>query len=122
MQKKTKIAIFYCKRIKDHTCVACAKCFKAIPLKNGKFARYDDEIEVVAMTDCGDCPGLLMPRVPMIVKAVEGMGNSVDAVHFGTCTIQACEHGKCPLDLDALKIKLEAKLNIPVVIGTHDYI
>ncbi|MBT3231375.1 MAG: CGGC domain-containing protein [Calditrichaeota bacterium] len=120
--KKKKIAIFFCKRIKDHTCIACAKCFKAIPLKNGKFANHEEEIEVVAMTDCGDCPGLAMPRVPMICKVVEGLGNQVDAIHFGTCVTLAKEHGECPLDLDALKGKLEAKLNIPVILGTHDYI
>ena len=119
---KKKIAVFYCKRIKDHTCIACAKCFKAAPMKNGQFAQYSDEIEFVAMTDCGDCPGLIMPRVPMILKAVESLGNQVDAVHFGTCITLACEHGECPLDLEALKKKLEKKLNVPVIIGTHDYI
>ncbi len=24
----SKIAILYCKRVKDHSCVACAKCYK----------------------------------------------------------------------------------------------
>lgn len=119
--KKKNIAIFFCKRIKDHTCIACAKCLKAVPLKNGKFAQHNEEIEIVAMTDCGDCPGLIMPRVPMIVKVVEGLEGRVDAVHFGTCITLAKDHGECPLDLDALKTKLEAKLNIPVIIGTHEY-
>ena len=121
MEKK-HIAIFHCKRIKDHTCIACAKCLKAVPLKNGKFAQHNEEIEIVAMTDCGDCPGLIMPRVPMICKVVEGFDNRVDAIHFGTCITLAREHGECPLDLDALKGKLEAKLNIPVIIGTHEYV
>ena len=53
----SKIAILYCKRIQDHSCIACAKCYKGISEKNGEFAKYD-EIELVAMTDCGDCPGL----------------------------------------------------------------
>ncbi|MDP8239323.1 MAG: CGGC domain-containing protein [Candidatus Hatepunaea meridiana] len=115
---KKHIAIFYCKRIQDHTCIACAKCFKAAPLKNGKFSQYDEEIEIVAMTDCGDCPGLLMPRVPMI----RTLGGHVDAVHLGTCVTQAKEHGECPLDLEEMKVKLEKKLGIPVIIGTHDYV
>ena len=120
--KKKKIAIFHCKRIQDHTCIACAKCFKAIPLKNGMFAQHKEELEIVAMTDCGDCPGLLMPRVSMICKTVEGLGNQVDAIHIGTCVTLAREHGECQLDLDVLKVKLEAKLSIPVIIGTHDYL
>ena len=48
------VAILYCKRIQDHSCIACAKCHKAISEKNGEFARHD-EIELVAMSDCGDC-------------------------------------------------------------------
>jgi predicted metal-binding protein len=52
-----KIAILYCSRIKDNSCIACAKCYKGRAEKNGEFARHDD-IELVAMTDCGDCPGL----------------------------------------------------------------
>ena len=122
MADKTKVAIFYCKRIQNHTCVACAKCLKAAPLKNHKFGEHQGEVEVVALTDCGDCPGLIMPRVPMILKVVEGLGNQVDAIHFGTCIMQAREHGECPLDLEALKKKLEAKTGKPVIIGTHDYI
>ncbi len=118
---KTKVAIFYCKRIKDHTCIACAKCFKGAVEKNGQFAKHPDEIEIVAMTDCGDCPGLLTPRVPMIVKTVEGLQNKVDAIHLGTCITLACDHGDCPLDLGELKFKLEKKMNIPVFIGTHEY-
>ena len=32
-----KIAILYCKRIKDHSCIACSKCFKGIAEKNAEF-------------------------------------------------------------------------------------
>ena len=54
------IAILYCKRVKDHSCTACAKCYKGMAEKNGEFAAYDD-VQLVAMTDCGDCPGLSFP-------------------------------------------------------------
>lgn len=50
-----RIAIIYCKRIKDYSCIACAKCYKAMDLKDAEFAQYD-EMQLVAMTDCGDCP------------------------------------------------------------------
>ncbi len=116
------VAIFYCKRIKDHTCIACAKCFKGVKEKNGEFANHQDEIRIVAMTDCGDCPGLIVPRVPMIVGMVKSLGEEVDAIHLGTCVKIACEHGYCPMDLDEIKIKLEAKMGMPVFIGTHSYV
>jgi predicted metal-binding protein len=117
-----RVAIFYCKRIKDHTCIACAKCFKGASEKNGEFARHGDDIEIVAMTDDGDCPGLLLPRVSMIMKTLEGLERGVDAIHLGTCMQLAREHGNCPLDLEEIKQKLEQKFNKPVYIGTHTYV
>jgi len=115
------IAIFYCRRIKDHTCIACAKCFKGVHEREGEFAG-DEDIEIVAMTDCGDCPGLLMPRVSMLQGLVEGLGRKIDTIHLGTCVKLAREHGECPLDLPALQQKIEDKTGIPVVVGTHPYI
>jgi predicted metal-binding protein len=117
-----KIAIFYCNRIKDHTCIACAKCFKGIRTKSGEFAKHDEEIEVVSMTDCGDCPGNILPRVAMIKGMLDGMDQEPDAIHLGTCIKMAYEHGNCPMDLDEVKMKLEAKFSKPVIIGTHDYV
>jgi len=32
-----KIAILYCKRIKDTSCIACAKCYKGMKEKNGEY-------------------------------------------------------------------------------------
>ncbi len=69
-----KIAILYCKRIKDISCIACAKCFKGIQEKNGEFGRHDD-IELVAMTDCGDCPGLVVPRVKLLSEVTTSLGS-----------------------------------------------
>jgi predicted metal-binding protein len=117
-----KVAIFYCKRIKDHTCIACAKCYKGIREKAGEFAVHEDGIHVVAMTDCGDCPGLIMPRVSMIMGMLEGLDQKPDSIHLGTCIKMAVEHGECPLDPDEIKLKVEAKFGIPVVIGTHPYV
>ena len=49
----TNVAVMYCKKIQDHSCVACAKCYKAMEKKDAEFGQHD-EIELVAMTDCGD--------------------------------------------------------------------
>lgn len=75
------IAILYCKRIKDHSCVACAKCFKGIKNKNGEFARHD-EIDLVAMTDCGDCPGLTVPRVKLLSDVTKGMNRPIEVLQY----------------------------------------
>ena len=114
------VAILYCKRIQDHSCIACAKCYKGMKEKNGEFARHD-EIELVAMTDCGDCPGLTVPRVKLLNEITRSLGRPIDVLHFGTCVKHAMETAECPIDFEDLKVTLENKFGIEVVLGTHTY-
>lgn len=114
------IAVIYCKRIKDHSCIACGKCYKGMAEKNGEFARHDT-IELVAMTDCGDCPGLTVPRVKLLREVSETLDRPIDVIHFGTCVKMAMETAQCPIDFDALKVTLEKKFGVQVVLGTHAY-
>jgi predicted metal-binding protein len=115
-----KIAVLYCKRVKDHSCIGCAKCYKGMAEKNGEYGRHD-EIELVAMTDCGDCPGLVVPRMKLLKEISGNLGRDLDAVHFGTCMKLAMETAACPIDFDALKAVLENKFGVEVVLGTHAY-
>ena len=115
-----KIAILYCKRIRDHSCIACAKCYKGMSEKNGEFAQHD-EIELVAMTDCGDCPGLTFPRVKLLKELTTGLGRPVEKIHLGTCIKLAMETAQCPIDFDEMKILLENKFGVEVILGTHNY-
>jgi predicted metal-binding protein len=116
----SKIAILYCKRVKDHSCIACAKCYKGIAEKNGAFAQHD-EIELVAMTDCGDCPGLVVPRVKLLNEITKNLDRQFDTLYLGTCVKLAMETAECPIDLDNLKPILENKFGVNVVLGTHNY-
>ncbi|MFH1809384.1 MAG: CGGC domain-containing protein [Pseudomonadota bacterium] len=115
-----KIAVLYCKRIKDYSCIACAKCYKAMAEKNGEYAQHDS-IELVAMTDCGDCPGLTVPRVKLLSEVTKNLGRPIDVIHLGTCVKLAMETAQCPIDFDALKVTLENKFGARVVLGTHNY-
>jgi predicted metal-binding protein len=115
-----RIAILYCRRIKDHSCIACAKCYKGMAEGNAEFGRHD-EIELVAMTDCGDCPGLLVPRVKLLTEVAGNLERSMDVLHLGTCVKLAMETGDCPVDLDTVVPILENKFGIEVVLGTHGY-
>lgn len=114
------IAVLYCKRIKDHSCVACAKCYKGMKEKNGEFGRYD-AIELVAMTDCGDCPGLTVPRVKLLTEITKNLERPLEALHLGTCMKLALETAQCPIDFEELKMTLEKKFGIEVILGTHTY-
>lgn len=116
----SRIAILYCKRIKDQSCIACAKCYKAMFEKNGEFARYDD-IELVAMTDCGDCPGLTFPKTKLLTEITGNLDRPVEKLHFGTCMKLAMETGDCPIDFDEIKVMLESKFGIEVILGTQAY-
>jgi predicted metal-binding protein len=115
-----RIAILYCKRIKDYSCIACAKCFKAIEARDAEFAQYDD-VDLVAMTDCGDCPGLTVPKVKLLKEVTSQLGRDVEVVHLGTCMKLAMETAGCPIDFDDLKATLENRLGVQVVLGTHSY-
>jgi len=115
-----KIAILYCKRIKDQSCIACAKCYKGMSEKNAEFGRHD-EIELVAMTDCGDCPGLAVPRVKLLTEITKSLDRPIEVLHLGTCVKLAMETAQCPIDFDELKPVLESKFGIQVVLGTHSY-
>jgi len=116
----SKVAIIYCKRIKDHSCIACAKCYKGIAEKNGEFAKHD-QIELIAMTDCGDCPGLVVPRVKILSEVAKNLDRSIDTIHLGTCVKLAMETAQCPIDFDDTKVLLENKFGVEVVLGTHSY-
>ena len=115
-----KIAVLYCKRVKDHSCIACAKCYKGMAEKNGEFAKYD-EIELVAMTDCGDCPGLVVPRVKLLNELTRGLERPIEKLHLGTCVKLAMETAECPIDFDDLKVIVENKFGCELILGTHSY-
>lgn len=115
-----RVAVLYCKRVKDHSCIACAKCYKAIHEKNGEYAQHDD-IELVAMTHCGDCPGLAFPRMKLLSEVTKSLDRPIDVLHFGTCVKLAMETAQCPIDFDEMKTLLENKFGVRVVLGTHAY-
>jgi len=115
-----KIAVLYCKEIKDYSCVACAKCYKAMALGDGEFGQHD-EVELIAMTDCGGCPGLTVPRVKLLSETTKALERPFDVIHLGTCMKLAMETAACPIDYDELKLILEAKFGCKVILGTHSY-
>lgn len=117
----SKIVIVSCKRIRDINCVACIKCFKGIKEKDGEYAKHSDDIEVVAMPDCGDCPGLVMPKLALVKDICQQYGRDFDTVHLATCIVKAVKTAACPIDLEGLKAKIEKVLGKKVIIGTHNY-
>jgi predicted metal-binding protein len=88
--------------------------------KNGEYARHE-AIELVAMTDCGDCPGLTVPRVKLLTEVTRNLSRPIEVLHLGTCMKLAMETAACPIDFDELKLTLQKNFGIEVVLGTHNY-
>lgn len=118
-----RIAIVGCKRIQDQLCIACEKCLKAISKREGEFARYkdDDVLELVALGNCGDCPGLIMPKVTLMNEIATMLERDYDAIHLGTCVVKAKKTGDCPLDFEKITTLIKENFGKEVVVGTHNY-
>ena len=49
------------------------------------------------------------------------LDRDIDVLHLGTCMKMAMETAECPIDFDSLKVTLENKFGVKVVLGTHSY-
>ena len=115
------VGIIYCQRIQDASCIGCAKCYKAVREHDHAFADVKDDIQVVFKTGCGDCPGLVLPRLELQMVVLEKLGLSVDDIYFGTCVKKATALMNCPMNLDGIEGKIKELFGLPVHVGTHDY-
>jgi len=115
-----RIGIIFFERIQDASCVGCAKCYKAV--NENTFAFEDlGEVRVVFKCGCGDCPGLVIPRVDLQMTVLDSLGVGVDALYFGTCVEKATMLMNCPMNVEGVTTVLEEKFALPVHMGTHDY-
>ena len=115
-----KIGIVYCKRIQDQSCIGCAKCYKAV--NDGLFAFEGmGDARVVFKTSCGDCPGLVLPKLQLQMAVLESLGEKVDEIYFATCVKKAKAMMNCPLNLEPIKAKMEEMFKVPVKVGTHEF-
>jgi predicted metal-binding protein len=115
-----KIGIVYCERIQDTSCVGCAKCYNAVNSKTFEFEGIDDDVRVVFKTGCGDCPGLVLPRLDIQKLVLDSLDETFDALYFGTCVKKAKAVMNCPMNLEGICQKIEEKFHVPVTVGTHD--
>jgi len=114
------VGIIYCKKIQDHSCIGCAKCYKAANDKKFAF-EGDDDVRIVFKTSCGDCPGLVLPKVQLQMTVLDKLDEKVDEIYFATCVKKAKAIMNCPMNLDPIKAKMEEVFKIPVGVGTHDF-
>lgn len=109
MPEPIRIGIIICDRYR--TC-AGGKCLRALHNRQGAFARYRGQpVELVGYTTCAGCPGGNIEYAPEEMKK-----NGATVVHLATGLVVG--YPPCP-HLAHFKAFIEAKYDLPVVIGTH---
>ena len=110
MSRTKKIGIIICDRYRN---CAGGKCFRAMKNHEGAFSKYDDDtnLELVAYTSCGGCPGGNIEYAPEEMKK-----NGVEAIHLATGLVLG--YPPCPYTAH-FKQFIEEKYKIQVVVGTH---
>lgn len=93
-----------------HNC-AGGKCLRAMRNREGAFALYKEEIQIVGYTTCGGCPGGNIEYAPMEMKK-----NGTDVIHLATGLVVG--YPPCQR-LNAFCEFIPAKYGLDVVIGTH---
>ncbi len=118
--EKTRVVILSCEKVRDKSCIACAKCFKAVSENAGKF-EDQGEVEIVGMTTCGDCPGVIVPKMKLVKEVINNLDNDFDKIFIGTCMAAAVNTSYCPIELEELQEILKSKFGKEVIIGTHPW-
>ncbi len=105
-----KIGIIICDRYRN---CGGGKCLRAMRNRDGAFSRYslDEPLELVGYSTCGGCPGGNVEHVP-----TEMVKNGAQAIHLATGLVVG--YPPCPY-MDYFRQYIEARYQIPVVIGTH---
>jgi predicted metal-binding protein len=111
-----KVAVIGCGAYMDsgYGCPGEWRCLKAAALGEGNF---DEPAQVVAFLKC-QCPGrTVAPNLGMAMRLSE---IKPDVVHFSSCLANA--KPGCPyVNPEELAKILETRMNVRVVLGTHDY-
>jgi predicted metal-binding protein len=79
------------------------------------------DVRVVFKCTCGDCPGLVVPKVDLQMTVLDALDVKVDEIYFGTCVKKATALMNCPMNVDGVTKVMEEKFGVPVHMGTHDY-
>ena len=109
MSDAVKVGIVICDRYKS---CAGGKCFRAVQKKEGSFSRYKDrEVEIVAYTSCGGCPGGNIEYAPEEMKK-----NGAQVIHLATGLVVG--YPPCP-HIGQFRDFISKKYGLEVVVGTH---
>jgi predicted metal-binding protein len=108
-----RIGIVTCAIITQDLGCASTLCLKELRAKDGEFARYGADVELVGIIDCAGCPGILgADKLAHRIRALTEL--DVDAIHFSSCLLDFC-----PFKKKFHEMINEKYPDIDVVFGTH---
>lgn len=111
-----KILIVGCKKAMDDVCIGCSRCMVGFNRRQGEFARYEEEAELMGLLNCGDCPGCtIVTRLAQVNAWNRPMGEVPTKVHIAPCITDHCPHS------ETIMAKIKAKAGVEVIEGTHPY-
>jgi predicted metal-binding protein len=112
-----KILILGCQQAMNSTCIACSRCLVGFNRRAGAFEAYkDQDAELIALLDCGGCPGAtVVTRLAQVKLWNAPMDEKPTKVHVAPCIAMHCPHK------DAILKKVYAKAGCDVVEGAHPY-
>lgn len=112
-----KILILGCKKAMDDVCIGCSRCMVGFNRREGRFADYPGDAQVMGLLNCGDCPGAtVVTRLAQVKLWNAPLGEKPTVIHLGPCITDHCPHK------ETILTKVRAKSGIPVVEGTHPYL
>jgi predicted metal-binding protein len=120
-KEKKKIAILACKNIKGISVWGLYEMFQGIAERAGNTNAGKILMVVIGMDDCGGCPGVIIPKMKLMVEMGKLYERDIDAIHLGTCVMTAVQTAQCPIDIVELKKTIEEKFKKEVIFGTHPY-
>jgi predicted metal-binding protein len=76
----------------------------------------DQDVELIGMINCGDCPGAtIVTRLAQVKLWNKAVDETITKIHIGPCIVDHCPHK------DIIIGKIRAKSGVEVIEGCHPY-
>lgn len=112
-----KILIIGCKHIGNEICIGCSRCMVAFNRREGEFAAYGPDAQLIGILSCGGCPGSgVVVRMAQMKLWNAPMKEIPTKIHIGPCMLHNCPNR------ETLIPKIKAKAGVEVIEGGHPYL
>ncbi|SKA77548.1 Predicted metal-binding protein [Paucidesulfovibrio gracilis DSM 16080] len=112
-----KVLIVGCQQTMNEICVGCSRCMVAFNRREGEFAAYGPDAQLIGLLSCGGCPGqAIVMRLAQMKLWNAPMQEMPTHLHVAPCLDLHCPHA------EIIKQKIVKTAGIPVILGAHPYL